>query len=190
MLINVFLKEKFQDLISTIFSRLPEHIARKVDDKVQSTCSWVWGFVKKNLSAVCVLMVLVKHTKGSELLKFCHGMDPCLLDCSSEQNNFIPGEDAKDLEGCYLYWDTIGKKFIRSGKVTGGKKGTQKGRTFEVRNKEHEKGAKLKTFQDRQSQFYTKYPSSENSTGNLNILGHFENLTQYCGFASSHYRNL
>ena len=52
-----------------------------------------------------------------------------------------------------------------------------------MRNKEHEKGSKLKTYQDRQSQFYTKYPGSENSTGNLDILGHFENLKQYCGFA-------
>ena len=34
-----------EKLESLLFARLPEHVARKVDDKGQS--SWVWGFVKK-----------------------------------------------------------------------------------------------------------------------------------------------
>jgi hypothetical protein len=140
------------------------------------------GVCEKNLSAICVMMVLEKHTKGLELLKFCHGMDPCLLNEAVEEGTFIRGEIVKDLEGCYLYWDNTGKFFIRSGKVTGGKKGTHKGRTFEVRHKEHKKGSTLTTFQHRQSQFYSKYPSCANNKANLNILGHFENLTQYCAF--------
>ena len=128
-------------------------------------------------------LVLTGHVKGFEVLKFCHGINQCLLQDATHKNVFAIGSAISNLEGCYLYWDTVGNRFIRSGKVSGGARGDNGGRTFATRNREHKKGSELKSFQDRQSTFYTKYPSIENTSNNTELWGHFENLTQYSAFA-------
>ena len=120
-------------------------------------------FLKCNLAVTCSTLVLSCHVKEFELLKFCHGINQCLLSDPTQGNVFAIGNAISDLEGCYLYWDTVGKRFI--GKVTGGKRGSG-GRTFATRNKEHKKGSELKSFQDMQSKFYSRYmyPSIESTS--------------------------
>ena len=85
-----------------------------------------------------------------------------------------------NLQGCYLYHNSHGEKFIRSGKVTGN------ARNFMTRHLEHKKGAGSKNASD--STFYDVYPT-ENSSRAVSARreGYFEHLVQYvaAGFKPS-----
>jgi len=84
-------------------------------------------------------------------------------------------------EGGYLYYDTVGEAWIRSGKVntSGGDAAT---RSFASRDAEHYSNSKKK---DCSSNFYNLYPSIENQAteeekvSSLQV-GYFEDLQQHC----------
>jgi hypothetical protein len=132
---------------------------------------------------ISATIVLTGHAKCFDVLKFCHGCNLSLLQDPCIGNVFSIGSEISKLEGCYLYWDKRGKRFIRSGKVSGGLRGENGGRTFAQRDREHKKGSELKCFQDRQSKFYTKYPSTDSASKSTEPWGYFENLIQFSGFA-------
>jgi len=80
----------------------------------------------------------------------------------------------KALEGCYLYYDTNKRLWIRSGKAVGS--------NFEKRHKEHLNESLLKKSSSQNSKFYSSYPSrSVNLHDDRARLGTFENLQQYVG---------
>ena len=128
--------QKIQNLLT---ERLSVHISKRVDDKYQK--SWVWDFVRSNLHVISATIVLTGHAKCFDVFKFCHGCNQSLLQDPCIGNVFSIGAEISKLEGCYLYWDTMGKRFIRSGKVSGGLRGDNGGRTFAHRNREHKKGS-------------------------------------------------
>jgi hypothetical protein len=90
-------------LHTLLMERLCVHISRKVDDKHQK--HWVWNFFRTNLNVASATLVLTGHVKGFD---------------ATHKNVFARGSAISYLEGCYLYWDTVGNRFIRSGKVSGG----------------------------------------------------------------------
>ena len=71
-----------------------------------------------------------------------------------------------------MYWDINSSRWMRAGKVIG--------RAFGVRNGEHAKGALLTTPENRDSEFYSGYPSKHaNLHDKAGVRGYFENLQQY-----------
>ena len=82
-------------------------------------------------------------------------------------------ESKKELEGCYLYFDEVEYRWIRSGKAAG------RGSNFSIRDDQHAKAAKDPN--NNGSEFYRKYP--DDSLTNFNSSGKGSHLKQYCGLA-------
>jgi hypothetical protein len=168
---------KLQNMLE---QRLITHIAKRVDDQLQK--SWIWDYVRLNLHVACATITLIGHAKPFDILKFCHGEHSCLLrDPTIGKVFFSFGDSISDLEGCYLYWDNIGRKFIRSGKVSGGKRGDNGGRIFKRRHSEHKEYSELRTYKE--SRFYSSYPSETIVSETSKPLGKFEILMQFVAFA-------
>jgi len=80
----------------------------------------------------------------------------------------------KVLEGCYLYYDTNNREWIRTGKAVGS--------NFEKRHQEHLNESKLKNSNSQNSKFYSSYPSrTVNLPDQRARKGTFENLQQHIG---------
>ena len=107
---------------------------------------------------------LIAHPQENERLRFA----PC------EKQPF------SDLEGCYLYYDQIHHKWIRSGKAVGSRSSNPR-RTFGCRHQEHKKAAGEKGNMNQKSNFYSCYPDKSLTESNSRRKGYFNNLSQYCG---------
>jgi len=166
-------------------SRFQQHLSLKVDANKHS--HWAWQFVKDNLAIVSSHMILFKHVKPFDYLRF-HGHRECVgLLVDRDFNNCFPTimhQSVKDLEGTYLYYDTVGDQWIRSGKVTGGKKGTlTESRTFERRHTEHLKSAGLPDDKAMESRFYMTYPSTSARHTSATARGSFDKLNCHTAFS-------
>ena len=140
-------------------------------------------FVRDNIPAMAAALCLCGHV-AEDLSSF--GMDECLLvhpNNSSNDNVFKSfvdhpmGAQLDNLEGCYLHYDRVKMKWIRSGKASGA--GVDA--CFKGRQKTHERNARS-VKQMREHRFYQEYPAR----GVPNIGGtggYFENLERYCGMA-------
>ena len=155
--------------------RLRNHLRLKV--KLSKQSHWCWTWAQKNLSVVAAYMILFSHSKKditriheSESLLSHPNANKFLL-CTNNEGN---------LQGCYLYYNNHGEKFIRSGKVTGNS------RSFITRHLEHKKGAGSNNASD--STFYDVYPTENSSRAvSAHREGYFEQLEQYvaAGFKPS-----
>ena len=87
------------------------------------------------------------------------------------------GTKLLDLEGCYLYFDGMKKKWVRSGKTSG----LGKAASFRGRGEQHVKNSRSLD-QMKMHDFYQIYPAE--GVRNLGwIGGHFEYLKMYCAMA-------
>ncbi len=162
-------------LFRILWTRLDQHVKDRVPPTKHE--HWVFDFVRMNLSRMAAVMVYFDHIQD-DLECLVGRSNKCLLRNAS--NNFIPLKNgtpaAKELEGCYLYYDTTGGDWIRSGKVIG--------RPFQVRHKEHQKHSLLK--ESTSSRFYTTFPSRDATLDTQHTRqGYFENLEIYCGVGIS-----
>ena len=127
---------------------------------------WCLKWAMKNLSVVAAYMALFDHIKGDI---GCLSEMSCLL--SSPDKLLVCTNAEANLQGCYLYYDTNERLWIRSGKCTG--------RGFAARHDEHLKKALSPTNTDN-STFYDSYPSRDSQRAGSSIKdGHFEFLQQY-----------
>jgi hypothetical protein len=166
-------------LFRVLWTRLDQHIQDRVPELKHA--HWVFTeFVRMNLSRMAAIMVHFDHIQD-DLECLVTRSNKCLLrNASSSANKFIPVEDgttaAKELEGSYLYYDTAGGDWIRSGKVVG--------RAFDVRHKEHRQCSLLK--ESTSSKFYTTFPSRDATLDTQQTRqGHFENLRIFCAIGFS-----
>ena len=110
-------------------------------------------------------------------------IDDCLLVLPTENAVFqsilqqTANSELGSSEGCYLHYDGLKKKWIRSGKASG----ADNNACFEGRLDTHTKNARMLD-QMRKHRFYQQYPAKgEKKLGE--IEGYFENLEVYCGMA-------
>ena len=128
---------------------------------------------------MCLIGHIVEHIQS-------YGVDECLL--------VLPKENAADdvfqsiskrpvnsilgsLEGSYMHYDPLKRKWIRTGKASG----LGKDACFNGRLDKHTKNAWL-VEQLRKHRFYQEYPAKgvKNIGG---IGGYFDDLVVYCGMA-------
>ena len=89
--------------------RLDRHIQQRVDPKKHD--SWVFRYVRENLAALVAIAVRFGH---AVLDLACASMDSPLLrdDCHFVE---AAGPRAFILQGCYVTWDDVRKRWVRSG---------------------------------------------------------------------------
>lgn len=146
-------------------SRLERHMAQRVDPKKHD--SWVFRLIRDNLGILAAIAVHFGHV--AEDLKCASTESPLLAD----ESLFVGavGPQALVVQGCYLTWDKVRKRWVRSGKVTG-----TPPRSVGIREVEHVEGSMLATTAARSSLFYQSYPDE----GSL----HYSDLLRR-GFRSS-----
>jgi hypothetical protein len=166
-------KSEITKLHSILATRLNEHILERVEKQVKRD-HWCWHFVRRNLSRISAIMLLLGHVRKD---LECTSTKLDLLRNVSDGSYFVRAnnQEVESLEGCYLYRDEANGYFVRSGKVIG--------RSFLERHKEHVKCAMK---QDTKSRFYRTYPARE-AVGYSHALrhGYIEDLAQYCGLGFS-----
>jgi hypothetical protein len=148
------LNDEAKILYQVLWNRLDSHIKSQVHDASKHE-HWVWRFVYSNLSRVAIMMVFVGHVNIECLDGAMMNSNKCLLFHPSACNNFLPltgSDQAKRLEGSYLFHDPQQGVWIRSGKNTG--------RPFEERLQEHKRASQLKDDISLTSNFYRSYPST------------------------------
>ena len=156
--------------------RLGEHIRTKIADSTKYNHSALL-FVCANLNRFAALLCFFKQNRRCNRVL---NTRSCLLEHPS-RGGFLPATDIT-LEGSYLHYSNEEMQWIRSGKAVGSDSSSPiNGLVF--RNEQgHMKKAKTSTLLDGEC-FYTLYPSRSNATQLPNKIGHFEDLTQYCGFS-------
>lgn len=159
-------------LASALKLRLAYHTSERVDKSRQR--HWTLRFVRDNLSAMAAAMCLAGHVVGD--VEACD-VDERLLVLPALQSFFKVDRDLCRLEGCYLYYDSMKDRWVRSGKTSGD--GDEA--CFEGRGNKHFLNSQS-TDEMRNLRFYRKYPSK--GVENLGARrGYFENLVMYCGMA-------
>jgi hypothetical protein len=173
------LKAELDVLCQNMAYRLFCHIHQKVPEGKRK--HWVFGFVKENLRRALCAMIIMGHINMKRV--FMNNNKTCVLkNIGQDQGSFVPTDNLAEFEGCYLYYDTSGGSFVRSGKVNG------ETRTFVKRHVEHLKAAKTKELA---SKFYKAYPSTTAPEPELQLQrGDFEDLKQYCGLGFSRKQNI
>ena len=161
---------KADKLQKQIEKRLQLHCELKVKDSRKRN-GWGVKFVVDNIPCVVAIMVLFGHVKKDTT---CLDNNQCLL---SSPDNFrrVARGAVKLWEGCYLYWDSNGYAWIRTGKATG--------TNFGVRHDQHKAGAAdpLKG-NNIKSKFYGSFPSENAAVPNRSaVRGSFEQLQQHVG---------
>ena len=161
-------------LLEILIQRYEEHfISHDMIDKRDYQC-FKWAF--SNLPRIAAGMVLATHTRNNlHRLNINRNITLLANPESSVSSIFIDArkEETSKLEGCYLYYDTEGGMWIRSGKA-GGDASSNFGR----RDKEHKKAAGKA---NSTSLFYMSYPDGI-TTSNC-ARGTWNDLEQYCALA-------
>jgi hypothetical protein len=166
-LVNNKMKEQADVLQRLLLQRLTSHVQRRCPNPKGS--KWVFNFTAENLGRMAAMMCLQGHMKRDLT---CLGEDKTLLVSSSIAFNSARRQMMKAREGCYLYYDTNDGIFIRSGKVSG--------RSFETRDKEHERAAGQGT----DSLFYRRYPATVlTGQSHRGRKGSFGSLLQLVGWS-------
>lgn len=167
--------------------RLTTHVTRSCKESLRD--HWVWHFTRANMGRVAAIMVLMQHVK-SDLEPAKWNGSVCLLQDPRNNTFLLVENQIKVLEGCYLMYDTVLLRFIRSGKAV------NPGRTMWVRcfgPSGHLECAKVPDLRRMDSNFYRSYPSKEapTLTGGTR-RGYFEQLQLYCalGFDRSNTESL
>jgi hypothetical protein len=162
-LVNNEMKEQADVLQRLLLQRLTFHVQRRCPNPKGS--KWVFNFTAENLSSrMAAMMCLQGHMKRDLT---CLGEDKTMLVSRSIAFNSARREMMKAREGCYLYYDTI-----QSGKVSG--------RSFETRDKEHERAAGQGT----DSLFYRRYPARVlTGQSHRGRKGSFGSLLQLVGWS-------
>ena len=93
---------------------LDYHIAKRVHPSRQS--HWTLAYARSNLPPMAAGMCLSGHVVDDI---DCFGSNECML--QRQLAGFFQFVDRHllELEGCYLYWDRVKHKLIRSGKTSG-----------------------------------------------------------------------
>ncbi|KAL7536826.1 LOW QUALITY PROTEIN: hypothetical protein ACHAXR_007426 [Thalassiosira sp. AJA248-18] len=163
---------KANKLALALEPRLTLHISDRVDPSRQN--HWTLRFTHDNIPPMAAAMCLFGHVVDDIDM---HRLDERLLNLPMQQMFKIVTGDLSALEGCYLYYDNLKHKWIRSGKSSGDGKDA----CFLGRGKKHNDNARSKD-QMRVHRFYRDYPAR--GVENLGAPeGHFENLVMYCGMA-------
>lgn len=161
-------------LRALVVGRLRSHIQTRVKNPDKHE-HWVWDMFRRNATRIAAIAARYSHTK-TDLA--CAHDNTCLL-ASPLHGAFqnVSSDDSKT-QGCYLHYDNVNTRWIRSGKVVDrdGNKG------YTARNSEHGKCALLQHADDRNSRFYRSYPSKR-STNHPDFArhGYWEYLLQYAG---------
>mmetsp|Transcript_9859 Transcript_9859/g.17267 ORF Transcript_9859/g.17267 Transcript_9859/m.17267 type:complete len:268 (+) Transcript_9859:1034-1837(+) len=159
-------------LALALTTRLDFHVAEKVDPTRHN--HWTLRFTKDNLSPVAAGMCLVGHVVDD---LDTYSLNECLISLPMNELMQIISGDLASLEGCYLYYDKIKNKWVRSGKTSG--EGVNA--CFDGRGEKHKKNAQSKD-EMRKHPLYAKYPAF--GVSNLGgRKGYFDNLIMYCGMA-------
>ena len=132
----------------------------------------IWA--RKNLAAVAAWMVMFGQLKNN----ISHlNESKCLL-AKPDGNYYLMSNAQADLWGCYLFWDDVECKWIRSGKATG-EGGIRK------RNTQHKKRAEADENPDKMALYYL-YPSAQSIRSKYGGEdGMFEDLIPYIPVAFS-----
>ena len=168
-------------LIKALRQRLEFHISGRVDKRRWH--HWTLDFVRDNFAPMAAAMCLVGHIADDldtyamyeRLLAL--PKEDMLEDKFQVMTNLPSDHTLGQLEGCYLYFDTKKKKWIRSGK-TGGD-GMEA--CFHGRGKKHIANSKL-IDQMKEHDFYRQYPS-KGVTNLGGAGGYFQSLSMYCAMA-------
>ena len=147
----------------------------------QKRKSWVFKFVRDNLRRAVAAMTIMGHINIGRVLP--NNNKTCVLkNIGQHPGSLVPTDNLVEFEGCYLYHDTAGGKFVRSGKVNG------ENRSFAARHKEHSKAAKSK---DLASKFCGACPSQTAPERQPMLqCGDFEDLRQCRALGFSRKENL
>jgi len=123
------------------------------------------------LAVFCAIVTLAKHV--IEDISSSSNDTTLILHPLSCNSAFVKvGDDVTAaLQGCYLHFDGVKSKWIRSGKVCGTK------RNFGTRQMEHEKGASGTPV----LRFHSLYPANSNTAVSPVRKGYFHHLHQYVG---------
>ena len=159
--------------------RLTRHIQERVKDKSKHD-HWVWTFARRNIGRVAAAMVAFGHVR-KDLTTAKRDFEECLL-AGVSKGSFISIEtiEVRNMEGCYLWYDTERECWVRSGKAVGAD------RSFGVRGSEHHERALQQSVQDLDSYAYNCYPSSRARTHvKGEKRGDFEDLQTYCALGFS-----
>jgi hypothetical protein len=149
----------------------PHFVSRNVSSRMNH---YAFQWAKRNLPPVVAAMSYVGHIKP-KLYTVKSDTSRCLLATPNAGGIFLDARDEskKELEGCYLYYDEIDSKWIRSGKAAG------RGSNFGIRDEQHAKAAKDPG--NNQRELYLRYP--DDSLTNVTSSGKRSHLRQYCGLA-------
>ena len=171
--------ERAKILLPAMQQRLVQHIEEFVHPSKYR--HYTLDFVRDNLPAMAAIKCLVGQVVDRLEL---FGVDECLLWCPGEvleEDVFFSISNAPEdsqlgaMEGDYLSYDTVRRKWIRSGKASG----IGKDACFVGRNNTHAKNARS-TDQMRQHRYYQKYPAR--GVENIGaVRGYFEDIEVYCG---------
>ena len=138
-------------LAKIVWGRFPRMLELRLPDQEKRKHP-VWEFVAVNIPVVCLIAVRFGHVVSLHDMRCCRWGD-CLL--KPQTASFLPAEgEYGELQGCYLYQHTTKNKWIRSGKVCGQSKFTQ-------RDKEHEAMSKKSSTDPLASNFYRLFPYAE-----------------------------
>ena len=94
--------------------RLEYHIAERVD--LSRHHHWTLNFTRDNLPTMAAAMCVVGHIVDD---LDTYSLDECLLQLPMINLFQIMTGDLSGFEGCYLYYDSKKRKWIRSGKTSG-----------------------------------------------------------------------
>ena len=156
--------------------RLGKHIRTKIADSTKHNHPALL-FVQANLNRFAALLCFFKQNRRCNRVL---NSKSCLLEHPS-RGGFLPATDVT-LEGSYLHYSNEELQWIRSGKAVGSDSSSPINGLVYRNEQGHMKKAMVSTLLDGEC-FYTLYPSRLNTSQLPNKIGHFEDLTQYCGFS-------
>ena len=150
--------EQSKLLMNALQQRLEFHISGRVDKR--RWYHWTLDFVRDNFAPMAATICLVGHIADDldtyamyERLLVLPKED--MLEDMFQIITNLPSDHALGpLEGCYLYFDTKKKKWIRSGKTGGDGEEA----CFHSRRKKHTNNA-TSLDQMKEHEFYRQYPS-------------------------------
>ena len=159
-------------LATALEMRLKSHVATKVDATKHR--HWTLSFVLDNLPPMAAGLCLVDHVV--DYMDTC-SFDERLLKLPKSNKFRVMSEDLRLFEGCYLFYDRVKDKWIRSGKSAG--TGAQS--NFGQRGVQHLRNSKSLE-QMKSHALYRLYPDRD--TPNLGAPdGFFDHLDTYCAMA-------
>ncbi len=153
--------------------RLGFHIDRRVDKSKQD--HFFLEFASNNTTEMAAAFCLFGHAVPDT--EACT-MEERLLVLPSKGTFHEIDDELRDLEGCYLYNDSVKDKWIRSGFTSGDGEAS----CYRGRHDKHQSNA-TSPEEMRKCQFYRRYPSRDATEDSGAWSGYFENLRMFCGMA-------